>query len=176
MSRLNTFQKDLLVLVVALALHVALTAVFTTTSGGVLPEAEVTVHWYVFRFEDLATGERFNFIPVLPFVYAAIILVQLFMKKKSQALIYGLAIVLFAQVTFYSQIVQIAGVHERVLIEGFLFKRIHADGNLVAQDASAYVMLILVLLASGIVLHGYIKKRLKEKKGLTRSGGNIPTP
>ncbi len=175
MSRLNTFQKDLLVLVAAFVLHVALTALFTPTSDGVLPAAEIIVQWFAFRIEDLATGETFTFIPVLPLVYAVIIVVQLFLKEKSLTLIYGLAIVLFAQITFYSQIVQLAGVHERVLVEGFLFKRIYIDDNLAAQDASAYVMLILLLIATAIVLHGYIKKRLRERKGFSGRGDNVQT-
>ncbi len=163
MKKLNMFQKDLLILASLFAVHMVFTLAFPLTSAGVFSEAEVPSRWFVMHFENLSTGESYTYYPVLFALYILFLAYLVLKKDKSLTLIYGFGLVLLAKFNFLSQLTDLQGLQENLHVEGVLMKSVYVDGQPVAQDVSAYVLLILILIKAAIVIYQSVTKRIQTK-------------
>ncbi len=162
MKRLNSFQKDLLILVSLFLVHLMFTLVFPLRFSGVIEEAEVTSQWFGLRVENVASGETYTHVPALFVLYVLVLAVLILKKDKSLTLIYGFGLVLLAKFTYLSQLLDLRGAQESLRIDGALMRTVYVDGEVAAQDISLYVLLILIFIKSAIVVYQYVSKRLKK--------------
>ena len=165
MRRLNSFQKDLLVLIGLFFVHTLLCVLSPLRSFGPIEQADISRRLLlVLSFEDVATGETVEYVPVLAIVYGLVLLYFLAKKARPLTLIYGLALVLLARVNFLSQLFQLRGTQEDFRIEGVFSPQAYVEGEAVAHDVSAFVLGVLLLIQLSIVGYQLIGRRLRARR------------
>ncbi|MFP4078579.1 MAG: hypothetical protein ACOCU5_03235 [Bacillota bacterium] len=164
MARWNTFQKDLLIITLLAVLHLLFTAIFPLRGMDAGGDVLVTREFFLYRFEFLDTGETVTYLPVLTGVYVLFLIALILKKPRSQALIYGLGLVLVTKFSFLSELSALEG---RALSDlettGFISMTLRASGEIVAQDLAGYLLLALFLIKAIIVSHTIYMKRKKSR-------------
>ncbi len=161
MSKLNMFQKDLIVLVSLLVFQMAFTF-FTLRTTGSFENVEVSRTFLRLHFESAQGG--FSFTPWLSIFYGLVLIALLLKKEKRLTIVYGLGLMILVQFNFLRTLYGLENqVVNHLSIHGRLSKEVMIDQSTVAHDISLYILLVMVLIKTMIVLYNPIKKILQKK-------------
>jgi len=171
MSKLNAFHKDLLILFFLLVVQLLISLFFPLTNQTV-STLNITANLPYLNIE--ADGETYRYLPILPVLYAFLIVGLLMKKEKPLTLIYGIGLMLVAKINFITQMLQLEGTNSNVYFGNLLTKTVTIDSRVVAQDLTIYIILILIVIKGAIVIYQFIDKHfLSERK--TQSNPNENT-
>ncbi len=156
MKRFNHYQKDILFILLLIALQMG----FSIFTPFVNPDndspVEVSRSFIMLRFDIVNTGESFIYIPFLSMIFAGLLVMLLVQKRRRFALIYGFALVLVTKAYYLVELYALDGRYETLMTSGVFAKQIRSQGELLAQDVSIYVLLVLLGVKVGIYIHDMV--------------------
>ncbi|MFW5864806.1 MAG: hypothetical protein ACOCUE_01975 [Candidatus Izemoplasmataceae bacterium] len=164
MKKLNHYQKDIAFLVLLIVLQV----VFSGYNPFRLPEAASSVNissdFLLIRFDFIDIGQTQTYFPYLTLIYAALLIYLMLQKQRRFALIYGFAVVLVAKLYYLNELYSINGTYTTIEKRGYFLKQIIIDGEIVAQDVTLSLLLILTGIKIMIYIHDFyiVNKKVKE--------------
>ena len=157
MSKLNMFQRDALILLTLLLLHVGFALTFPLRSIEAGSTVTISREWAVFTIQN--GDSSITYIPVLTMIYVAILIGLLFKKQKPLTLIYGIGLMLLTKMNFLSELSNMAGTHQNVIVSNWLMPTVQAGSSTMAQDITFVVILALLAIKLSIIAYDIIKKR-----------------
>lgn len=160
MPKLNMFQKDLLLLVILLAIEITVTFFLVHTTG---IYENVAVHRNVITLHFQSAQGSFSFTPWSGIMYLFVLILLLLKKEKPLTIIYGLGLIMLVQFNFLRTLY---GLENQVVssfnIYGRLSKEVVINQTIVAHDITLYILLAMVLIKAVIVLYKPINKAYQK--------------
>ena len=117
---------------------------------------EVSRSFIALRFEIVNTGDTFIYVPFLSMIFAGLLIMLLLQKRRRFALIYGFALVLVTKAYYLVELYALDGRYDTLMTSGVFAKQIRSQGDLLAQDVSIYVLLVLLGVKIGIYVHDMV--------------------
>ena len=164
MKSLKRHQRDILLIGLLIALQIVFTVFFPIRSHDTsFNQAEITRQFLWLNIEIPHYSMSTFYFPFLGVIYTAILAFLLIEKDKHLALIYGMALVLFAQLSFVYQLYNLTGTYTNIYSTGIWINSInHANAQLayateietLAQDITLVVL--TGLLAVKLAFYGYV--------------------
>lgn len=169
MKKLNHYQKDIAFLILLIVLQI----VFSGFNPFRVPETASTVSIardFIFvRFEFIEATVTQTYFPYLTVIYAALLIYLLLEKHKRFALIYGFAVVLVAKLYYLNELYALNGTFNTIEKTGYFLKQISVDGNVVAQDVTLSLLLVLTGIKVLIYVHDYYITKKKPNDSRTQT-------
>lgn len=169
MKKLNHYQKDLAFLILLIGLQI----VFSGFNPFRLPEAVSTVSItrdFIFvRFEFVEANVIQTYFPYLTVIYAGLLVYLLLQRQKRFALIYGFAVVLVAKLYYLNELYALNGTFTTIEKRGYFLKQILVDGEIVAQDVTLSLLLVLTGIKVLIYVHDYYMVHKESSDSVTQT-------
>ena len=166
MPKLNSFQRDALVLIGLLFLQVIFSYQFPFHQLD--SNANVTIQREFITFSATTGETTVTYIPVLSIIYTAVLIGLLFLKNKPLTLIYGIGLMLLTKFNFLNELNQLTGQSQSLTTEGIFATRILSGGEVVASDITFYVLIVLILIKFSIIGYHAVIKRMQHKNHVVK--------
>lgn len=164
MKSLKRQQRDILLIILLIALQVIFTIWFPIRSHETsMNQAEITRQFIWLNIDIPYYSMSTFYFPFLGLIYTGVLIGLLIEKDKHLALIYGMALVLFVQLSFVFQLYGLEGNYTNIYSTGIWINSIeHANAQLahateietLAQDVTLIVL--TGLLAVKLAFYGYV--------------------
>ncbi len=162
MPKMNSFQRDALVLIGLLFLQVIFA--FNFPLHQLSDGATATIQRDFITFSATAGDTTITYVPILTIIYSLVLVGLLFFKNKPLTLIYGIGLMLLTKFNFLNELNQMSGQTQNVRTDGLFTTRVLVDGEVVASDITFYVLIVLILIKFSIIGHQAFLKRMNHKK------------
>ena len=164
MKRLNHYQTDILFVFVIMVLQLAFTIIYPFRNPGEIVDIAVSTRFVGLEFEFVNLAQTSFYLPILAVIYVVFLMALLIQKRRRYALIYGFGIALVAKASYITQLYGLAGnTYQNMRVDGFLSQRVVANGEIIAQNITFYVLAVLLVVKIAIYVHDMVmKRRLKD--------------
>ncbi len=160
MIKLNHYQKDILIVIIIVALQLFFTVFYPFRNPEVATDIVVNTRFIALEFEFVSQGSTSLYLPVLALIYGVILVLLLIQKHRSWALIYGFGIALVAKASYMSDLYALSGqTYTNLRVDGFLSQRVIDNGEVLAQNITVYVLAVLLFVKIAIYVHDAIMRR-----------------
>ena len=168
MIKLNHYQKDILIVFIIMVLQLFFTMFYPFQNPDAATDVAVTTRFIALEFDFVALGTTALYLPVLAGIYGVILILLLFQKHRRWALIYGFGIALVAKASYMGQLYALSGeTYTNLYVDGFISQRVVANGEVLAQNITVYVLAVLLLVKIAIYVHDAIMRRKVRKTNET---------
>lgn len=169
MIKLNHYQKDILIVIVIMVLQLFFTIFYPFRNPDAATDIVVTTRFIALEFEFVALGTSSLYLPLLAGIYGVILVLMLIQKHRRWALIYGFGLALVAKASYMGDLYALSGqTYTDLHVDGFLSQRLIADGEVLAQNITVYVLAVLLVVKIAIYVHDAIMRRkVKQTKETT---------
>ncbi len=164
MKKLNHYQKDIIFLVMLIVLQLAFATFFPFRNPDNVNNVDVDRMFLMVRFEFLDANVTMTYLPILPIVFAILLLILLLMKYRRWALIYGFAVVLVAKAYYIGELFALEGTHDSLVAEGLLVRTVLVNGDVAAQDFALPILAVLLVIKIGIYVHDTVMYNKAKKQ------------
>ncbi len=164
MFKLNHYQKDILFILLLIALQLVFSIFFPfrnpDAESGVV---EVSRRFMLVEFNFIEHDVSALYFPVLTIIFALLLIFLLIQKHRRFALIYGVAIVLVAKAYFLNGLYALHHTYDNLYTEGLMQRKILSGDDVLAYDISLSLLCLLLLIKVVIYAHDtYMKRRVRN--------------